>query len=115
MSRYAATGQPQAVARWNLICAEADRLEAEWVAWLRAGGIKAAHPDDGWVKRNTDQPTDGSRRDLVQFAYPQFNDNPARGDLIALGWPDRFRVVRVTDVRDEGWLFNKHTVWEFAP
>jgi hypothetical protein len=63
--------------------------QARWVADLRARGIKAAHPDDGWVNRE---------RNTIHFCYPQFRDRSLGvGDLIALGshhWSTR--IVRVT-------------------
>lgn len=63
------------------------RMEKEWIEMLRRNGIKAAHPDDGWVDRSENS---------IHFSYPQFNDNPQVGDLIMLGWPnDPKRIVRV--------------------
>jgi len=64
--------------------------ERQWVAALRAAGVKAAHPDDGWVDREHSE---------VQFVYPQFNDGVTEGDVIALGWHDGHRLVRITQVR----------------
>lgn len=61
--------------------------ERHWVADLRKDGVKAAHPDDGWVKRDQSK---------VHLCYPQFNDGLGVGDLLALGWADRWRVVRIT-------------------
>src|SRR4051812_15076789 len=59
-----------------------------WVESLRYQGIKAAHPDDGWVNR---------RESKVHLAYPDFDDGLDRGDLLALGWPwTNTRIVRVT-------------------
>lgn len=77
--------------------------ETSWVQALRDAGVKAAHPDDGWVKRNPD------RSGHVHLEYPQFKDGALEvGDLIALGWPGqswetpmaRTRIVRVTKVGD---------------
>ena len=65
--------------------------ERKWVRHLRRVGVKAAHPDDGWVDREAN---------TVTFSCPQFNDNPHVGDLIALGRPEDWRLVRVTKVRD---------------
>lgn len=62
--------------------------ERQWVAHLRAAGVKMAHPDDGWVDR---------REHSVSPCYPQFDDRPQVGDVIALGWPSgdtRLVVVR---------------------
>lgn len=64
--------------------------EGEWVARLRADGVKAAHPDDGWVDRHLNE---------VYLCYPQFNDGLGIGARLALGWPDRYRIVRVTGSR----------------
>lgn len=86
------SGQPAAVAAFGRIAAAMDREQAAWIAELRAGGAKAAHPDDGWVDR---------KRDIVRLVYPQFNDGAKSGDLIALGWPrwngrTQHRIVRLT-------------------
>ncbi len=62
-----------------------------WVAALREQGVKAAHPDDGWVDRD---------RNEVHLAYPDFNDGLGVGDLLALGWPSgETRIVRITGKR----------------
>ena len=61
-----------------------------WVDSLIRRGIKAAHPDDGWVDREENK---------VVFCYPQFRMQVNVGDLIALGWPDKYRIVRVTGLR----------------
>jgi hypothetical protein len=63
--------------------------------------VKAAHPDDGWVTR-----TKAERHDFVQFAYPQFDDGVSVGDLIALGWPDEFRVRKVVRIEPIS-MFNR--------
>jgi hypothetical protein len=64
--------------------------EDRWVADLRAGGVKAAHPDDGWVDR---------KRDRVHLCYPQFDDGVEIGDTIALGSPGGVtRLVHVVAV-----------------
>ncbi len=107
-------GRADLVERYAGICHRMQGERARWIAWLRAYGIKAAHPDDGWVTRNTNMKDDGSRRDWVELVYPMFDDGVVAGDLIALGWPDRFRVVRVTAVRSRGFLWAT-TVYEFAP
>lgn len=85
-------GQPDAVALAVAIDQKFQNEERNWVAQLRAMGVKAAHPDDGWVHR-TDDP-------CVHLEYPQFNDGPEVGDLIALGWPwkPQWRLVRVTRI-----------------
>lgn len=82
------SGDAAFVALWHEICDEDDRLEREWISGLRAAGVKAAHPDDGWVDR---------RANTVCFVYPQFNDGARVGDLVALGYHfTATRIVRLT-------------------
>lgn len=73
--------------------------ECDWIDSLREQGVKAAHPDDGWVDRDENK---------VHLAYPQFNDGLTVGDLLALGWDDKWRLVRVTETSElqglGGWL-----------
>lgn len=87
------SGPPEVMARWAEICHEADRKEDEWIEALRADGVKAAHPDDGWVDRESDS---------VYFAYARFNDGVNAGDRIALGCADKWRIVTVTEIKDVG-------------
>jgi hypothetical protein len=70
-----------------------------WIEELRFRGVKAAHPDDGWVLRESNE---------VTLTYPQFNDGLCVGDLLALGWPEIredvalmrcTRLVRITGQR----------------
>ena len=80
---------------WGQVCRDSHEREQQWIRGLRAAGIKAAHPDDGWVNR---------KDNTVSFQYPQFNDGVKDGDLIALGWPDKYRIVRVTKAtRSDKW------------
>src|ERR1035437_236933 len=91
-SGFETTGDADAVARFAEICREADELEAMWVLFLKHYLVSAAHPDDGWVDR---------MRDRVHFAYPYFKDSRlGLSDTVVLGAPDKFRVVRVTDISD---------------
>jgi hypothetical protein len=69
--------------------------QAAWIAALRAAGIAAAHPDDGWVDR---------RRQTLELVYPDFNDGVQIGSRVALGRPDRYRVVRLTGLVPAGLL-----------
>lgn len=86
------SGQHEAVATFATIACDMERDQNAWIAALRAAGVKAAHPDDGWVDRECN---------TVFFCYPQFDDGVAVGDLIALGWPQwgsrkpQHRIVRV--------------------
>lgn len=72
---------------WNEVAQKQIDDTATWISELRKNGVKAAHPDDGWVDRE---------KNTVRMTYPQFNDGIKVGDVIALGWADRFRLVRVT-------------------
>lgn len=73
------------------ICRDAASHEKRWIAAMRSAGLKAAHPDDGWVDRE---------RNEVGFCYPSFYDNPRVGDEIALAYHfDRNpRFVRIVAV-----------------
>ena len=63
-----------------------------WIARLRDHGVKAAHPDDGWVDRE---------RNRVHLCYSDFNDGLQVGDLLALGAPWRdTRIVRIVGSSD---------------
>lgn len=75
------------------ICEEARVIEDAWLANLRKQGIKAQHPDDGWVDR---------KRNGVRLCYPGFNLGVQVGDRIALGRPEEFRIVRVYAI-EPGW------------
>lgn len=80
------SGWPEHVARAVAIDRQMADDERRWLAGLREQGVKAAHPDDGWVNREANK---------VHLCYPQFNDGLVVGELLALGWPDRHRIVRV--------------------
>jgi len=84
------SSNPEFVATWNNVVEEQRIKETKWVEDLRSQGVKAAHPDDGWVNR---------KEDSVLLCYPQFNDGVEVGDTIALGWAwDDTRLVKVTDI-----------------
>ena len=91
--------------RWVDICIKAEQDEKDWVAALRVQGVKASHPNDGWVNREKNE---------VQFVYPQFNDGVCIGDIVALGWPsdspENIRFVKLVAVQ-EGLLGNSY--WKF--
>jgi len=63
---------------WRDACNKQIEDERIWVKNLRSAGIKAAHPNDGWVDRD---------KNTITLMYPQFNDNAGVGSLIMLGWP----------------------------
>lgn len=88
---------PEFARLWIAGCDKAENDEKNWIAMLRSNGIKAAHPDDGWVSRKGQRNHMGRMGDnSVALCYPQFNDGIHPGDIIALGWHDKFRLVRVT-------------------
>jgi len=60
-----------------------------WIGMLRIGGVKAAHPDDECVDKKSN---------YIHLFYPQFNDGIKIGDSIALGTPEKWRVVKVTRI-----------------
>ena len=65
--------------------------KVRWINWLRFGGVKASHPDDGWHTRD---------KRYFQFSYPHFNEGVCVGDMVALGDPDSFIVVMVKEIKD---------------
>ena len=88
------TSNPSFAKLWADICIEGERKEKEWIATLRQQGVKAAHPNDGWVDREKNE---------LHFCYPQFNDGAKEGDIVALGWPSdppgKTKFVRLTGHR----------------
>ena len=73
------SADPNAVALWEDIGARMENDKATWTERLRAMGVKLAHPDDGWVDR---------KRNRFSWSwYPQFDDRPEVGDLVAFGCP----------------------------
>jgi hypothetical protein len=81
-------GDPALVASYQEIVKEYTLAERAWIADLRQRGVKAAHPDDGWVDRT---------HSTLFLCYPQFNDGVGVGDIVALGTPGRTRYVKLTD------------------
>ncbi len=59
------TGDKDFVASWHRSMDLSENKEKKWIDWLREGGFKAAHPDDGWVDR---------QMNTVQLVYPAFKD-----------------------------------------
>jgi hypothetical protein len=102
------TCPPSVAARMLEISSRMATRERAWVAGLRARGVKAAHPDDGWVDRD---------RNTLQPTYATFDDGLQAGDLLALGWPWRARIVRVirVEVDDRGvFVACPRTLWHFT-
>lgn len=97
-------GDGEFVALHRRIAEKMEREQADWICHLRANGVKAAHPDDGWVDR---------QKNTIRFQYPQFNDGVGIGDLVALGWPSsKTRIVEIIG-REETMLAGER--WAFKP
>lgn len=73
---------------WITLISRIEEEEKEWVNALKKAGVKAAHPDDGWIDRT---------KNIVRFVYPYFYTNLAPGDVIALGRPGRYRFVKAIE------------------
>jgi len=71
---------------WIKIQKESKEEYKNWVIFLREKGIIAAHSDDGWVDRE---------KNTLNLVYPEFNDGVKVGSLIALGCPEKYRVVKI--------------------
>jgi hypothetical protein len=56
------SGQAGFVELYANICTDMERDQEAWVAALRAAGVKAAHPDDGWVNRKDNYVQSSSTR-----------------------------------------------------
>jgi len=78
------------------------RDKSSWVESLRAKGVCAAHPDDGWVNRE--------KREVV-LQYPDFNDGITLGGVVALGSKDQWRIVRIDSKRKSPFGI---TYWKFS-
>lgn len=81
---------------------EQEIKEKKWIEWLRLGGIKAAHPNDGWHKPDKETFHAG----YFELSYPQFDDGIEEGDMVVLGTPSQFRVVQVKKIK-KGWVGGK--------
>lgn len=64
-----------------------------WLEKLMAAGIRAVHPDDGWVNRN---------EDTFILHYPYFDLGVRIGDRVVLGSPKEYRIVEVTGIEQRG-------------
>lgn len=105
VSSNGSTAGDSFVALYAKVCAEDREQERQWIASLRLQGVKAAHPDDGWIDR---------KKSLLHFAYPQFNDGAAPGDLVALGWAEKWRIVKLLGVKDGLFGFRQYRFEEVA-
>ena len=83
------------VAMFRSIALEQEARTREWVESLHQMGCTVAHPDDGWVDRK------GS---YVGLCYPYYEDGVSVGDKMALGWPDKYRIVEVVGIKNLGYI-----------
>lgn len=72
------------------IVANDKKENKEWINKLMYLGIKAAHPDDGWVDRNKNE---------ILFCYPYFKRNIMLDDKIVLGSWEKYRVVQIDYIK----------------
>lgn len=91
---------------WGQICAASKRSKNAWIAQLRREGVKAAHPEDGWIDR---------RMSVLQLVNAEYDDGVRVGDVVALGSSEDYRLVEITGFRrgtfgGEYWLFEPRAV-----
>lgn len=96
------SGRPDIVADIIGIDNRMQEQKRRWIETLRSDGIVAAHPDDGWVDRDKNE---------LHPCYPQFDDGIKIGAIIALGWPEKFRLVRIIGYRKG--IASNHPYWKF--
>lgn len=77
----------EALATFARLTREYEANQLEWARTLMRQGIKAAHPDDGWVDR---------KKNTFVLMYPEFRSDISVGSLVALGNHEKYRLVRVT-------------------
>lgn len=94
------------VASYNQICKDYESEKQRWITDLKEQGFKAAHPNDGWVDRETLK---------VEFSYPHFDNSPQVGDKIMLGWHSEKnnRAVVVIEVEDYQGVISKRRFYHF--
>ncbi len=92
-------GDSSFVSSYEEIVKKNNKLRSEWAEKLKLDGVKASHPDDGWVDR---------KENYVQFCYPQFIESIEVGDEVALGDFDKYRVVKIVSVEKSGFGLAKY-------
>lgn len=82
-----------------------EKANRTWIAEMRALGVAAIHPDDGWVDRADS---------TVLLCYPGFQKASIEaGDTIALGDHEKWRIVEVVEVVPSR-LFPDHIRYRFT-
>jgi len=101
----AVSGRHEFVNHWRGIVQEGFQKETKWIEELKRCGVKAAHPNDGWVDRENLK---------FQLVYPQFNTGVDVGDLVCLGSasePEKNRIVKVIEI-EQGFISLVHYHFE---
>lgn len=77
---------------WNNFWEEQKIKEQYYIEKLRANGISAWHPNDGWVNREDK---------YFKLVYPYFNDGVNIGSKVMLSFGDKDceRLVVVTNIK----------------
>lgn len=84
------------VANWNAT-GQRQRIEREhWCRDMRTIGARAVAPDDGWIDRQ--------RNELSIADYADVRSVLRQGDLVALGGPGKWRLVRVDSYRQNPFI-----------
>ncbi len=71
-------------------------LTEDWIKKLKSLGVKASHPNDGWIDRE---------KKIAFFSYPHFNIGVDLGNKIALGTHHSFIIVEVSKVEVKKGIF----------
>lgn len=85
------------------VVAEDRRKTREWTDMLRKKGVKAAHSDDGWVKRDVNE---------IVLMYPYFGNHVQINDVIAIEDYRECRLIRIISVREV--FFGRHKYYTFT-
>lgn len=80
-------------ATWHRVGAQQQAQQQAWLTLLRAHGVKAAHPDDGWHDRAAH---------AFSLQYPHLRSTLAPGDVVALGTPASYRLFTVRAITMSG-------------
>lgn len=74
---------------WNEITKERERKRRDFIIQLKKQGIKALHPNDGWVDRENN---------IINFCYPDFIQELRVGDKIALGDYENYSIKTIVEI-----------------
>lgn len=81
---------------WNNCIMQRKKKTEEFCDYLKKQGVKALHPDDGWVDR---------KENTVYFCYPDFLEEINVGDQIALGDYKEYRICQVIEIISQSRIF----------